>query len=132
MARIWLSVALCASALSLVVSVGGQPLHAQMLAFSSAQPAESKGKTTRVQTDLARNIESWQDATGCQSPERARRAIEPVVARWLGRQTASRPGQRLAGWGYHSGDIWFENRTLDGRMRCSAGFRKLIAYADFY
>jgi len=109
----------------------GWPAQAQMLSFRSADHDIVSGKRTRVQADLARNIESWHGTRACNTQGRARLALKPAVARWLGGQTVAQPRKRLAQWGYHSGDIWVEQRVVDGKPSCTAGFRKLIAFADF-
>lgn len=105
---------------------------AQMLAFRSADgTAGSTLKTKRIRADLAREIESWSGTHACESHARARSALKPAFTRWLGAQTVAHPGRKLSAWGYHSGDIWTESRIVDGKRTCSAGFRKLIAYAEF-
>jgi hypothetical protein len=139
MARIWLSLALGASALAMLLPCASPTaLQAQTVAAPSKplsyhviEQSTGRGETTRVQADLARMIESWQGADGCDTPQRARQALRPVVTRWLEQQKAARPRQRIAAWGYHSGDVWSEYRVVDGKPQCSAGFRKLIAYANF-
>lgn len=85
----------------------------------------------QVKADLARSVESWRGRRSCGSPARAHNALRPVIARWLGTQAMARPGRVLAHWGYHSGQIWLENRIVGGKPFCSAGFRKVIAYAKF-
>ena len=108
------------------------PVRARKLAFASpVHAAGSEGRVQRVQTDLARNVESWRGTRDCRSPQRARAALKPVLARWLGMRMTDRPRQKLARWGYHSGDIWHEQRTIDGQPQCSGGFRRIIAFADF-
>ncbi len=117
-----------------LIALPGPPgrVDAQMLAFrSTGGDADTVGKRKRVQADLARQVESWRGGSGCAATARARAALKPVFARWLGAQTIAHPDRKLAGWGYHSGDIWTESRTVDGKRACSAGFRKLIAYAEF-
>lgn len=131
MARMEIVLAMLASALLAASAVPAPTAHAQMLSFRSPGDVTSGGKRTRVQADLARRVDSWQGARDCASASRARAALKPVLARWLRVQTEARPGRKLALWGYHSGDIWTEHRIADGKPACSAGFRRLIAYAEF-
>lgn len=131
MARLGIILAMFAAALLAASAAQTPTANAQMLSFRSTGDAPGSGRRTRVQADLARKVDSWQGVRDCGSAARARAALNPVLVRWLRAQTDARPGRRLALWGYHSGDIWTENRIADGKPACSAGFRKVIAYAVF-
>lgn len=131
MTRLWIGLALFACTLLIALALPERQLKAQMLAFHSHPKATGHGPRARVTADLARRIESWRGARACASSNRARLALKPVFAHWLGTQMMARPDRKVAVWGYHSGDVWTEDRIVDGRPACSAGFRKLIVYADF-
>lgn len=131
MTRLWIGLTLLATTSLISLTVPAREGNAQMLAFQSASHSADRGTGSRIQADLARQVESWHGIRGCTEPSRARSALKPALARWLGRQVMARPGRKLALWGYHSGDVWTEDRIADGKPACSAGFRKLIAYADF-
>ncbi len=131
MARTWPVLLLLLAVLALALAIPRDTARAQMLAFASPMEANAAGRVQRVQADLARNVESWQGRRDCRSPRRARAALKPVLARWLGHRMTDRPHNRLARWGYHSGDIWHEAQIVDGQQQCRAGFRRIIAYADF-
>ncbi|GGB58573.1 hypothetical protein GCM10010833_11670 [Blastomonas aquatica] len=120
-------------AFALLVALAGPALqlHAQTLSFRSTDHASGSGRHVRLQADLARRVESWQASRTCASARLARSALKPAVAQWLGTQMMANPGKTLTQWGYHSGDIWVENHMVDGVQRCRAGFRKLIAFAEF-
>lgn len=110
--------------------------HVQAQALSYASPVHAANTRRppgrlRVTADLARTIDSWKGQRDCQSPTRARAALKPVLARWLGGRVTGRPSRRLVRWGYHSGDVWHEDRIIEGQAHCIAGFRKVIAFADF-
>ncbi len=131
MTRPWLSLLLLLAALMLVLTWPREPARAEPLAFKSPMYSAPGGKPVRVKADLARRIDVWHGKADCRSPHRARAALMPILSHWLGARTTERPSKRLAQWGYHSGDIWNEDRVIDGEPRCSGGFRKVIAYADF-
>lgn len=131
MARTWLVLLLILAVAVLSLGWLSEPARAQLLAFASPSNSAFKGSVQRVQADLARNVDSWQGKADCRSPARARAALKPVLAQWLGSRMTDRPMQRLARWGYHSGDVWHEAQLVDGRSRCRAGFRRVIAFADF-
>ncbi|ESZ86332.1 MAG: hypothetical protein Q27BB25_14580 [Blastomonas sp. CACIA14H2] len=131
MARTWPVLLLILAVAALVLVLPRQTARAQMLAFASPMDAASQGRVRRVQSDLARHVESWQGARDCHAPARARAALKPVLARWLGGRMTDRPTERLARWGYHSGDIWHEAQVIGGQPQCRAGFRRVIAFADF-
>lgn len=132
MARTWPFVLLVLAMTALALTLPREPVRAQMLAFSSsADSADRPGKVNRVEADLARNVESWMGGRDCRAPARARAALKPVLARWLGGRMTDRPHQRLARWGYHSGDVWHETQTVGGQRQCRAGFRRVIAFAEF-
>lgn len=120
-----------AFAVLIALAVPAPMASAQMLSFRSPPHASGTGRRVRVQADLARRVASWQGSRACASARLARSALKPVVAQWLGTQMMANPGKTLTQWGYHSGDIWVENHTVDGVHRCRAGFRKLIAFAEF-
>lgn len=130
MARTWPALLLILAMVALVL-LPRETARAQMLAFASPMDAGSTDRLMRVEADLARNVESWQGTRDCRSPDRARAALKPVLARWLGGRMTDRPRQRLARWGYHSGDIWHETQVIGGQPQCRAGFRRVIAFADF-
>ncbi|WP_152414532.1 hypothetical protein [Blastomonas sp. AAP53] len=134
MTRSGLSLLLILTACLLVLAWPRHDVHAHRLSYASPVHAADKGRRAgrlRVQTDLARTIDSWQGRRDCQSSGRARAALRPVLARWLGGRVTDRPSLRLVRWGYHSGDVWHEDRIIEGQARCIAGFRKVIAFADF-
>lgn len=132
MARIWPALLLfLTAAMALVVALPRDTAQAGRLAFASPVHSTSPGRVQRVQSDLARAVESWRGNRDCHAPQRARRALKPVLARWLGSRMTDQPRRRLARWGYHSGDIWHEDRVVDGQPQCSAGFRRVIAFAEF-
>lgn len=131
MTRVWPVLLLILAVMALALSWPRAPARAQMLAFASPMDAAAPGRVRRIQADLARNVESWQGGSDCRSPSRARAALKPVLARWLGGRMTDRPNQRLARWGYHSGDIWYEAQVINGQSQCRAGFRRVIAFADF-
>lgn len=132
MARTWLVLLLILAVAALALMLPRETVRAQMLAFSSpAGPVDRPGNVHRVQADLARNVESWMGTRDCRAPARARAALKPVLARWLGGRMTDRPHQRLARWGYHSGDVWHEAQTVGGQPQCRAGFRRVIAFAEF-
>ena len=131
MARTWPVLVLLVAMMALALSGPRESARAQLLAFASPVHAPASGRVRRVEADLARSVESWQGSQDCRSTERARAALKPVLARWLGSRMTDRPRQRLARWGYHSGDIWHESQTIAGRSQCRAGFRRVIAFADF-
>ena len=134
MARPWLTLLLPLAALGFALAWPRETARAEMLTFASPMQSSDRhdrAAMMRVQADLARTVESWQGERDCSSPVRARAALRPVLANWLGARTTERPSKRLAQWGYHSGDVWHETRTVDGRTRCSGGFRRVIVYADF-
>jgi len=131
MARTWLVLLLFLAVAALALMVPRETARAQRLEFASPRDKSFNGSAQRVQADLARNVESWQGARDCRSPARARAALKPVLAQWLGRRMTDRPMQRLARWGYHSGDIWHEAQVIDGQPHCRAGFRRVIAFAEF-
>lgn len=131
MARKWPLIALLVTALMLTLAWPRGSARAEPLAFSSPRQTASTGRIRHVQADLARSVESWQ-GTDCRSPRKARAALRPALASWLGRRMIDRPGQRLVRWGYHSGDIWHEERMVARERQCRAGFRRLIVFADFH
>ena len=131
MTRAWLSLLLPIAAVLLAVAWPREPVRAERLSFASPMRAAPPGVPARVQADLARRIDVWHGIGDCRSPRRARAALIPVLSHWLGARTTERPTKRLAQWGYHSGDIWHEDRVIDGQRKCSGGFRKVIAFADF-
>lgn len=132
MARTWPVVLLVLAMAALALMLPRDTARAQMLAFSSpVDAAERSAKVQRVQADLARNVESWVGDRDCRAPARARAALKPVLAHWLGGRMTDRPHQRLARWGYHSGDVWHETQTVGGQPQCRAGFRRVIAFAEF-
>jgi hypothetical protein len=131
MTRMWIGLALFMASLLIALTVPARQVDAQMLAFHSASNTRTDSPNSRIQADLARRVESWQGTRDCAANSRARSAVKPVLAHWLGTQMMAHPGRKLGAWGYHSGDIWAEDRVIDGKPVCSAGFRKLIAYADF-
>lgn len=136
MTRLWIGLTLFVTALLIALVLPAWQVRAQKLEFHSQNQSPQNhflaaGQPSRVEVDLARRIESWQGTRTCASGNRARLALKPVFAHWLGLQMMAHPGKTLALWGYHSGDIWAEDRIADGKPRCSAGFRKLIAYAEF-
>lgn len=131
MARTWLVLLLILAVAALALMVPRETARAQRLEFTSPSDTAFKGSVERVQADLARNVDSWQGARDCRSPARARAALKPVLAQWLGRRMTDRPMQRLARWGYHSGDMWHEAQVIDGQPHCRAGFRRVIAFAEF-
>lgn len=132
MARTWPVVLLVLAMSALALMLPRETVRAQMLAFSSpVDAAKRPAMVHRVEADLARNVESWMGSRDCRAPARARAALKPVLARWLGGHMTDRPHQRLARWGYHSGDIWHEAQTVGGQPQCRAGFRRVIAFAEF-
>lgn len=131
MARIWPVLLLFLAATALALILPRETARAQRLAFSSPMDSSRPGRVRRVQADLARHVESWQGSRDCRAPARARAALKPVLARWLGGRMTDRPHQKLARWGYHSGEIWHEAQAFDNRSWCRAGFRRVIAFADF-
>lgn len=131
MTRVWPVLLLILAVTALAFTWPKEPARAQMLAFASPMDTAAPGRIWRIQADLARNVESWQGVGDCRSPRRAHAALKPVLARWLGGRMTDRPNQRLARWGYHSGDIWHETQVIDGQSQCRAGFRRVIAFADF-
>lgn len=130
MARNWPLMALLLMGLVLATAWPRGSARAEPLAFSSSRQTASPGRVRQVQADLARNVESWQGAD-CRSPRKARAALRPALANWLGRRMIDRPGQKLVRWGYHSGDIWHEERLVARKRQCRAGFRRLIVFAEF-
>lgn len=131
MTRPWLSLLLLLAALMSILTWPREPARAELLLFASRLQTAPRGTSVRVKADLARRIDVWHGSSDCRSPRRARAALMPILSHWLGARTTERPSQQLAQWGYHSGDIWNEDRVIDGLPRCSGGFRKVIAYADF-
>ncbi len=131
MARPGLSLLLPLAALPLALAWPGAPAQAEMLAFASPAQAAAGGDRVRVQADLARKVDIWHGSSDCRSRRRAHAALMPALSQWLGARLTERPTKRLAQWGYHSGDVWNEDRRVDGKPQCMGGFRKLIAYADF-
>lgn len=131
MARRWLAIAVVVPASALALLAISHSARAQPLRFQSHQSAPAPGKRERVKADLARTIITWRGGNDCRSAPRAKAALKPAVAAWLGRQLMAHPDKKLTGWGYHSGDVWAEHRSIDGRPQCIAGFRKLIVYAEF-
>lgn len=131
MTRLWIGLAMFATLVLVALAVPAWQGRAQMLAYRSPGSMPATASVIRVEADLARKVESWHGASACASPARARSALAPVLARWLGGQVMAHPGKTLIQWGYRSGDVWSENRIVDGRPGCSAGFRRLIAHADF-
>lgn len=131
MTRPWLSLVLPIAALLLALAWPRQTARAEPLSFASPMHSAPPGKSVRVKADLARRIDVWHGKDDCRSPGRARAALTPVLSRWLGTRMTERPAKRLAQWGYHSGDIWHEDRVIDGQRQCSGGFRRVIAFADF-
>lgn len=131
MTRTWLVLLLILAVAALALMVPRETARAQRLEFASPRDKSLNGSVQRVQADLARNVDSWQGARDCRSPARARAALKPVLAQWLGRRMTDRPMQRLARWGYHSGDMWHEAQVIDGQPHCRAGFRRVIAFAEF-
>lgn len=131
MAQPGLSMRLPITALLFGLTWPSHMARAHPLAFESPVQEAAHGRKVRVQADLARQVESSKGGADCQSPHRARTALTPVLSRWLGARMTERPTKRLAQWGYHSGNLWHEDRIVDGRPRCSGGFRKVIAFADF-
>lgn len=131
MARTWLVLLLILAVAALALMVPRETARAQRLEFASPRDKSLNGSVQRVQADLARNVDSWQGARDCRSPARARAALKPALAQWLGRRMTDRPMQRLARWGYHSGDMWHEAQVIDGQPHCRAGFRRVIAFAEF-
>ena len=131
MARTWLVLLLILAVAALAFMVPRETARAQRLEFASPRDKSFNGSVQRVQADLARNVDSWQGARDCRSPARARAALKPILAQWLGRRMTDRPMQRLARWGYHSGDIWHEAQVIDGQPHCRAGFRRVIVFAEF-
>ncbi|WP_033924044.1 hypothetical protein [Sphingomonas sp. 35-24ZXX] len=131
MTRAWLSLLLLIMAVLLVVAWPRHAAQAEMLAFASPRQSSPSGKPVRVKADLARRIDVWHGKDDCRSPDRARAALTPILSQWLGTRMTERPSRQLAQWGYHSGDIWHEDRVIDGKRQCSGGFRRVIAYADF-
>lgn len=132
MARRWFAgtVFIAVSTLGMAALVHDTALS-QQLQFHSKPGSTKNGKHHRVKTDLARTIATWRGTSDCRSSERARSAIKPVAAAWLGKQIVAHPKEKLVQWGYHSGNIWAESRVSDGKTLWIAGFRKLIVYADF-
>ncbi|PXW77668.1 hypothetical protein C7451_104163 [Blastomonas natatoria] len=130
MARKWplLALLLMGSILTLAWPRGSA--RAEPLAFSSPRHTAGTGRIRHVQADLARTVESWQ-GTDCHSPGKARAALRPALANWLGYRMIDRPGRQLVRWGYHSGDIWHEVRIVARKRQCRAGFRRLIVFAEF-
>jgi hypothetical protein len=131
MARTWLVLLLLLAVAALALLLPRETVRAQRLEFASPMNASTADRVRRVEADLARHVESWQGARDCRSPARARAALKPVLAQWLGRRMTDRPMQRLARWGYHSGDMWHEAQVIDGQPHCRAGFRRVIAFAEF-
>lgn len=131
MARTWLVLLLILAVAALALMVPRGTARAQRLEFASPSDTALKGSVHHVQADLARNVDSWHGARDCGSPARARAALKPALAQWLGRRMTDRPMQRLARWGYHSGEIWHEAQVIDGQPQCRAGFRRVIAFAEF-
>lgn len=131
MTRLWMGLAMMAIVLPVAFAIPAWQARVPALAFRSTALAGAPASASRVEVDLARKVASWQGRDGCAAPARARLALRPVVAHWLGTQMMAHPERTLTQWGYHSGDIWTERRTVDGKPRCSGGFRKLIVYADF-
>lgn len=117
--------------LVLALNGPGENARAQALAFASPLHSTAPGKLHRIEADLARHVESWEGKADCRSTRRARAALKPAMARWLGAQMMERPSRRLARWGYHSGILWDEAQVFGGEARCRAGFRRVIAFADF-
>lgn len=130
MARNWLPRVLLAGALMLVLALPPWPARGEPLAFSSPRQTAISGQVRYVQADLARSVESWRGAD-CRSPRKARIALRPALANWLGYRMIDRPGRRLVRWGYHSGDIWHEKGMAASERHCRAGFRRLIVFAEF-
>ncbi len=131
MARTWLAMLALLSVAALALVLPREVARAEMLAFSSLLDTAAKDRVQRIEADLARHVESWQGSRDCRAASRARAALKPVLGRWLGGRMTDRPHQRLARWGYHSGDVWHEIQIIDGRSQCRAGFRRVIAFAEF-
>lgn len=131
MARGWLAGTIIVGVCAFGVLIERGPAHSQPIEFHSIPGNAAAGRHQRVNADIARRIATWRGTSDCRSTKRARSAVKPAAAGWLGKLVVARPREKLVKWGYHSGDIWAENRIQDGKAQCVAGFRKLIVYADF-
>lgn len=85
----------------------------------------------RVQEDIGPRIPVWYGVRSCKDQDRAIAEMKPHFEQWVAKTIASRPESTAIAKGWHSGEIWWQNRSTNGKRRCKGGFRKLIVYVDF-